>query len=87
MTAIMSEELQKVVDAQKGMPVKVEHPVTHKMYVIVEQPTHEQAMLALRKQKAIAGIQAGVNDMEAGRGTPIEKAETQLRKELGFPKK
>ncbi len=87
MTVLLNEELQKAIEAQKGLPVEVEHPVTHKKYVLVEQPTHEQAMKALQRQKSIAAIQAGIDDMEAGRGMPIEEAEAQLREELGFPKR
>ena len=86
MTAKLSDELQRAIDAHQGRPVEVEHPVTHKMYVLIEQPTHARAMKALEQQKVTRSIQAGIDDMEAGRGMPIEAADRMLRKKLGFPK-
>lgn len=86
MTVKLSEELQKAVDANKGMPVEVEHPVTHKIFVLIEQPAHEKAMKALQQQEVLNSIQVGIEEMEAGGGTSLEEAEANLREELGFPK-
>ena len=84
MTAQLSNELQKAVDAHAGEPIKFEHPGTHKLYVIVDNDTHERAMRALRKQEDIDAIQAGIDAMEAGRTIPLAEADKQIREELGF---
>ena len=40
---------------------------------------------ALRQQEDIAAIQAGIDDMEAGRVISLEEADAEIRKDLGFP--
>jgi len=85
MTAKLSNELQKAVDAHAGQPIKVEHPVTHKVYVIVDCDMHERAMQALREQDDLASIARGIEQMEAGEGRPLAEADAAIRKELGFP--
>ena len=82
MTPKLSDDLQKALDANAGQPTKVEHPGTHKLYVIVDNETHEQAMEALRKQQDHDAIQAGVDAMEADRTIPLAEADQQIRQEL-----
>ena len=84
MTAKLSDDLQKAVDAHAGQPIKVEHPGTHKVYVIVDSDTHERAMQALREREDRASIARGIEQMEAGEGRPLAEADTAIRKELGF---
>ena len=85
MTARLSDDLQREVDAHAGQPIKVEHPLTHEVYVIVDNDTHERAMKALREQEDLASIARGIEQMEAGEGRPLAKADSGMRKELGFP--
>lgn len=85
MTAKLSDDLQKAIDARAGQPIKVEHPGTRKVYVIVDNDTHERAMRALQEQENLDAIQAGIDAMEAGRTIPLAEADKQIREELGFP--
>ena len=85
MTPKLTDDLQKAVDDHAGQPIRVEHPVTHKVYVIVDCDTHERAMQALREQDDLASIARGIEQMEAGEGRPLAEADTAMRKELGFP--
>ena len=85
MTAKLSNDLQKAVDAHAGQPIKVEHPGTHKVYVIVDCDMHERAMQALREQDDLASIARGIEQMEAGEGRPLAEADSAMQKELGFP--
>ena len=85
MTAKLSNDLQKAVDAHAGQPIKVEHPVTHKVYVIVDCDMHERAMQALRERDDLASIARGIEQMEAAEGRPLAEADSAMRKELGFP--
>jgi len=41
-------------------------------------------MEALRQQDDLVAIQAGIDDMEAGRIVPLEQADAEIRKDLGF---
>ena len=85
MTAKLNDDLQREVDAHAGQPIKVEHPGTHKVYVIVDHDTHERAMKALRERDDLASIARGIGQMEAGEGRPLAEADSAMRKDLGFP--
>ena len=85
MTPKLNDDLQREVDAHAGQPIKVEHPGTHKVYVIVDNETHERAMRALREREDLASIARGIEQMEAGEGRPLAEADSAMRKELGFP--
>ncbi len=84
MTAKLSDDLQKEVDAHAGQPIKVEHPGTHKVYVIVDHDTHQRAMRALQRQEEVDAIAVGIDAMEDGRTIPLAEADRQIRQELGF---
>ena len=85
MTPKLTNDQQKAVDEYAGQPIRVEHPVTHKLYVIVDSDMHERAMQALRERDDLASIARGINQMEAGEGRTLTEADTAMRKELGFP--
>ena len=85
MISKLSDDLQREVDAHDGQPFKVEHPGTHKLYVIVDNDTHERAMQALREREDLASIARGMEQMEAGEGRPLAEADAAMRKELDFP--
>ena len=84
MTAKLNDDLQKEIDAHAGQPVTVEHPGTQKVYVIVDQETHQRAMDALRKQEDLDAIQAGIDAMEAGHTIPVAEVDERIRQEFGF---
>jgi predicted transcriptional regulator len=79
----ITEEQRQALIAGHG-EAQVEDDQTHNVYVIVEKDAHEQTLQALREQD-IAAIQAGIEDMEAGRTVSLEEAAAEIRKELGFP--
>ena len=85
MTPKLSEDQREALRARSGGPVPVEDDQTHKLYVIVDQDLHARAMRALQAQEDVAAIQAGIQDMEAGRFIPLEDADADIRKALGFP--
>jgi hypothetical protein len=85
MTTKLNIDLQKELDAHAGQPLKVEHPGTHAVYVIIDEETHRRAMQALREQEDSASIARGIEQMEAGEGRPLTEADAAMRKELGFP--
>ena len=83
MTPKVTDELRQAI--KTGGPVRVEDDQTHKFYVIVDEDLHNQAMQALREQKDLAAIQAGVEAVEQGRGKPVEEVDQLIRAEFGFP--
>ncbi|MFT5524465.1 MAG: hypothetical protein ACI9HK_002419 [Pirellulaceae bacterium] len=82
MTPKLTTDLTKQIDAQAGQPLRVEHPDTHKVFVIVDSDTHERAMKALQKQEDIAAIQIAIEQMEAGEGIPLAEARELSRQRL-----
>ncbi len=85
MTPKLTDDLQQAIDERAGQPITVEHPVTHKLYVIVECDMHERAVAALRQQEDIAAIREGISQMEAGKGRPLAEVDADIRSELGLP--
>jgi predicted transcriptional regulator len=64
---------------QSGEPLPVVDPRTQRVYVLVDQLTHDQAMDALKRQQLEdeAAIRQGLDDMEAGRGMTIEESQAR----------
>ncbi len=85
MTAKLSVDQQKAVDAHGGLLVKVEHPGTHQIYVIVDSDTHERAMRALQEQEDLAAIGRGLDDRAHGREQSLAEVDAEIREEFGFP--
>jgi hypothetical protein len=56
-------------------------PVTGRVYMIVDSALYRQA----REKRTHEAIQRGIDSVEAGGGIPLDEADSQLRKELGFP--
>lgn len=67
-----------------GEELTVVDPTTNKIYVIVDATVLQQARALLEYQQAedLAAIQAGIDDMEAGRTMPITEAHDQIRDDL-----
>lgn len=85
MTPKLTEDQRRALRERPEGPVPVEDEQTHRMYVIVDKQVHQQAMQALREQEDIAAIQAGIDDMEAGRVVPLEEVDARIRQRLGMP--
>jgi len=81
MTPKLNQELTDALHASES-PLSVIDPTTNRVYILVDHDTHEQAMAALHRQRSIASIQAGIDDMEAGRMQPAKEAHRQGREEL-----
>ena len=87
MTPKLNKELSDALHASDNGEVQAIDPETNKMYVLVDGEVHHKAMDALRRQDDLAAIQEGIDDMEAGRGMPVEEADSRIREKLGFPSK
>ena len=64
--------------------IEVQDSQTQKVYFITDAELYQRAMDALKRQEDHAAIQAGIDDMEAGRVVPLEEVDEQIRTELGF---
>ena len=85
MIAKLNHDLQQAIDAQAGQPIEVEHPGTHKVYVLVDSDTHKRAMQALREQEDWLAVQQGLKERAQGLGQPLAEVDAEIRKEFGFP--
>ena len=83
MKVSLSDEQRLALD-QQPEGIEVEDSQTQKVYVLTDAEVHRRAMQALKRQEDRDAIQAGIDDMEAGRVIPLEEVDRQIRKELGF---
>ena len=71
-------------------PPDVEKVVKEEMatgHYATEDELLRAAMYALRRHnEEVAAIQAGIDDMEAGRSRPFEEADAHFRAKFGFAK-
>lgn len=85
MTPKLTEDQRRALREHPEGPVPVEDEQSKRVYVIVDRQVHQQAMQALRDQENLAAIQAGIEDMEAGRVVPLEEVDARIRQRLGMP--
>ena len=64
---------------QNGEPLPVVDPRTQRVYVLVDQLTHDQAMDALKRQQLEdeAAIREGLEDAKNGRVMTIDESRTR----------
>ena len=88
MKARLSDEQRQALDRQPE-GIEVEDGQTQKVYVLIDAALHDRAMQSLKRQEDHAAIQAGIDDMEAGRVVPYEEVSrnlhTHLREKYGLP--
>jgi predicted transcriptional regulator len=82
MTPKISEDQRRVLCSRPEGPIEIEDELTRRRYVLVDRQWHERA---LQHEEDLAAIQAGIDDMEAGRVVPLEEVDARLRSKLGLP--
>ncbi len=85
MNPTLSDEQRRALRKRPDGPVRVEDQQTHRVYVLVDQTTHERAMDALQQQDDMHAIQAGIDAAAAGRVALLDEADRRIREQLGFP--
>jgi PHD/YefM family antitoxin component YafN of YafNO toxin-antitoxin module len=55
------------------------------MIVMQDAESYQRLLEELERAEAIAGIQRGIEAMEAGRTRPVKEFLAELREEFGFP--
>lgn len=76
-TQLSDEQQRALLLSPEGIEVRDQD--TQKVYVFSDADLHRRAMQALKRQQERDSIQAGIDDMEAGRVLPIEQADQQIR--------
>ena len=82
MTPKLTRQQAEALHNNDNEPMPIVDPTNQHVYFVVDGETHRQAMEALREREDLEAIRRGVDDMEAGRGIPIEEARTQTEAEL-----
>jgi predicted transcriptional regulator len=82
----LTKEIADALHAKNG-DLRVIDPTTQRVYVLVDDETHERAMQALRQQDDWESIQRGAAQADAGEGMDLEEADQKLRSQLGFPRR
>ena len=83
MTAKLSKELSDALHSHGDDRLEVVDPLDNRLYYIVDANT----LAHLEQTSTHNAIAQGIVDMEAGRGKPAAKADSYLRKKLGFPQR
>ncbi|MDA0833833.1 MAG: hypothetical protein O2955_04465 [Planctomycetota bacterium] len=81
MKTILTNEQRLALDEQPE-GIEVEDPQTQKKYVLTDAALHHRAMQALHRQEDRDAIQAGIEDMKAGRVEPYSEVSRRLRAHL-----
>jgi predicted transcriptional regulator len=79
MTPKLTPEQREALEHSDG-PVAVEDDETHRVYVLVDEPTCAR----LKQQGDLAAIREGIADMEAGRVAPLDEVMARIRTNLGL---
>jgi hypothetical protein len=82
MTPKLTAEQREALNRREGhSPVPVEDDQTNELYFIVDWKTVE----SLRQQEDLEAIREGLEDVAAGRVTPLDEAFERIRANLGLP--
>jgi len=81
MKASLSDEQRQALD-QQPEGIEVEDGQTQKVYFLSDAEVHRRAMQALQRQEDHDAIQAGIDDMKAGRVEPYDDVSRRLRTHL-----
>ncbi len=87
MKTSLSDEQRRALDQEPEGVIVVEDTQTQKVYFLTDADLHQRAMEALQKQEDHTAIQAGIDDMEAGRVVPFEEVDKRIREKLGLPQR
>lgn len=85
MAARLSKELCDAIHASDEDSLEVIDPTSNRSYFIIDDDTYRRASRALRQQADHDAIAAGIAEMEAGEGQPIDEAFAELSATAAFP--
>lgn len=85
-TTKITEEQRAALQAAEGC-IEVVDETTQRRYVLMDASEHRLAMLALKEQETHEAIQAGIDDLEAGRVVPFVEIDARIRARLGLPQR
>ena len=79
--AFLTDEQREAL-ALEPSGIEVEDPQTQKVYVLADADFYRRAKQALARQEDREAIQAGIEDMEAGRVVSFEEVDRRIRAKL-----
>ncbi len=82
MISKLNKELAAALQASGNRELEVVDPDTQRTYFIVDAETYQHAREALRRQRDREAIAQGLDEMEAGKGIPVEEARQLTREKF-----
>ena len=82
----LPQELADALHAAGNGALEVVNPNDNRVYFVVDEETHRQAMDALRRQRDREAIANGIAQMEAGEGISLKEAIEAIRARLNLPR-
>jgi hypothetical protein len=83
MIKLNKEQSAEATRHPEGVECRLEG--NEKLFIIVDADVHARMKTAFYQKDVRASIAAGLADMEADNGLPLEAADQQMRSRLGFP--
>ncbi len=80
--AFLTDEQREAL-ALEPSGIEVEDPATQKVYVLADADIYRRAVEALARDEDRKAIQAGIDDMEAGRVVSFDDVDRRIRAKLG----
>ena len=78
--SITDEQREALNERPEG--IEIEDPQTKRVYVLADAELHRRAVEALSHQRDREAIQAGIDDLEAGRVISFEDVDRRIRAKL-----
>lgn len=79
-TLKLTDEMRQALQENPDQPLEIEDEVTRRVYLLVAKPTGREMIHATDHE----AIQAGIDDMEAGRCVPFEEMDRRISEKLGI---
>jgi predicted transcriptional regulator len=84
MTAKLTDEIRQAIQLTPNA-VRLEDDQTRRVYVVIDEDTHQRAMAALEREDDLAAIQRGMDAAAEGRVSTLAEVDSRIRKKVGLP--
>jgi len=79
-TLNLTDEMRRALDQHPDRPLELHDEQTQQVYLLIRKPAGPEMIHATDHE----AIQAGIDDMEAGRCVPFEEVDRRISAKLGI---
>ncbi len=78
----ITKDLAQALDESGTGQLEVVNPNNNRRYLLVDREVYEEAMVALQNQRDRDAIAKGIEQMEAGEGSPLDETFARIQGRL-----